>query len=396
MAKTYINSTKYEINAVFKIEGVVDKHDVVGAIFGQSEGLLGEDLDLRELQKNGKVGRIEIVTNVQNGITTGNLIVPSSLDIVETCIIGATIETVDKVGPCNATFKVVNIKDKITWKREQIIARAQELLEKAMHEQLPETEELIKTVKERLKASSLVEYGPDRLPAGDAVDIADHVIVVEGRADVLTLLKNNIRNVIGMDGSKISPTIVELSKRKKILAFVDGDRGGELILRKLMQLAKVDFVARAPEGKEVEELTRKEIIMALRKKVPVHELKMPQEPVSEEFSAEIPNVTSEILREPRASNEPKNEHYVAIMDELRGTLKAKLFDENMNELATVNVRDLLKNIAEFKNAKVIVLDGIITKRLIDAAEEAGITTIVGAKIGKLEAQPKKVQLIEIP
>ena len=134
MAKTYINSTKYEINAVFKVEGVVDKHDVVGAIFGQSEGLLGEDLDLRELQKNGKIGRIEITTTVQNGITTGKLIVPSSLDIVETCIIGATIETVDKVGPCDAVFRVVSIKDKRMWKREQIVQRAQELLERVMHE----------------------------------------------------------------------------------------------------------------------------------------------------------------------------------------------------------------------------------------------------------------------
>ncbi|MEM4598461.1 MAG: DNA primase DnaG [Candidatus Diapherotrites archaeon] len=395
MAKTYINSTKYEISAVFKIEGVVDKHDVVGAIFGQSEGLLGEDLDLRELQKNGKIGRIEIIANVQNGITTGNLVVPSSLDIVETCIIGATIETVDKVGPCNATFKVVNVKDKRTWKREQIVARAQELLDKAMHEQIPETEELIKTVKERLRVSALAEYGPDKLPAGDAVETSDHVIVVEGRADVLTLLKNNIRNVIGMDGSKISPTIVELSKRKKVVAFVDGDRGGELILRKLMQLAKVDFVARAPEGKEVEELTNKEIVMALRKKVPASEIKLAPQPVEdipENIVAELSAIAKETATESIAEMPSP---YAAVMAELRGTLKAKIFGEGMNEIATVAVRDLLKTINETKGAKVVVLDGIITKRLVDVAEEAGVTEIVGAKIGKLDAKPKKLKLIEV-
>ncbi|MCX8189696.1 MAG: DNA primase DnaG [Candidatus Diapherotrites archaeon] len=395
MAKTYINSTKYEISAVFKIEGVVDKHDVVGAIFGQSEGLLGEDLDLRELQKNGKIGRIEIIANVQNGITTGNLVVPSSLDIVETCIIGATIETVDKVGPCNATFKVVNIKDKRTWKREQIVSRAQELLDKAMHEQIPETEELIKTVKERLRVSSLAEYGPDKLPAGDAIESSDHVIVVEGRADVLTLLKNNIRNVIGMDGSKISPTIAELSKRKKIVAFVDGDRGGELILRKLMQLAKIDFVARAPEGKEVEELTNKEIVMALRKKVPSSEIKLaPQlaEDIPENIAAELSAITKEMNAPPALETQSP---YAAVMAELRGTLKAKIFGDNLTELKTVAVRDLLKTINETKGAKVIVLDGIITKRLVDIAEEAGVTEIVGAKIGKLDAKPKKLKLTEV-
>ncbi|MCD6478920.1 MAG: DNA primase [Candidatus Diapherotrites archaeon] len=379
MAKTYINSTKYEINAVFKVEGVVDKHDVVGAIFGQSEGLLGEDLDLRELQKNGKIGRIEITTTVQNGITTGKLIVPSSLDIVETCIIGATIETVDKVGPCDAVFRVVSVKDKRMWKREQIVQRAQELLERVMHEQIPETEELVRVVKERVRAASLTEYGPDRLPAGDEVESSDTIIVVEGRADVLTLLKNNIRNVIGMDGSKISPTIVELCNRKKVIAFVDGDRGGELILRKLAQLAKVDYVARAPEGKEVEELTRKEIVMALRKKVPLHEMK-----------------TERTAAKQETREEAELDIYRALMESLRGTLKAKVFDRNMNELATLEVRELLKNMERFKNAKLIVLDGIITKRLAEAAERANVQCVVGAKLGKIERMPKKTKLIELP
>jgi DNA primase len=379
MAKTYINSTKYEINAVFKVEGVVDKHDVVGAIFGQSEGLLGEDLDLRELQKNGKIGRIEITTTAQNGVTTGKLVVPSSLDIVETCIIGATIETVDKVGPCNAVFRVISIKDKRMWKREQIVQRAQELLERVMQEQIPETEELVRVVRERVRAASLIDYGPDRLPAGDEVESSDTVIVVEGRADVLTLLKNNIRNVIGMDGSKISPTIVELCNRKKVIAFVDGDRGGELILRKLAQLAKVDYVARAPEGKEVEELTRKEIVMALRKKVPLHEMK-----------------TERTAAKQETREEAELDIYRALMESLRGTLKAKVFDKNMNELATLEVRELLKNMDQFKNAKLIVLDGIITKRLAEAAERANVQCVVGAKLGKIDRMPKKTKLIELP
>lgn len=378
MAKTYINATKYEISAVFRVEGVVDKHDVVGAIFGQSEGLLGEDLDLRELQKNGKIGRIEITTAVQNGVTTGRLIVPSSLGMVETCILGAAIETVDKVGPCRATFKVVSIKDTRAKKRELIVDRAQELLEKMMNEQIPETEELVRIVRERVRTSGIVEYGPDRLPAGDEIGGADTIIVVEGRADVLTLLKNNIRNVIGMDGSKISKTIIDLCNKKKVIAFVDGDRGGELILRKLTQLAKVDFVARAPEGKEVEELTRKEIIMALRKKIPISEfMKKEQEPI-EDFTP-----ASEV------------ERFKPVIESLRGTLKAKIFDENFKELATVNVRELLKNMENFKGAKTIVLDGIITKRLAEAAEHNGVECLVGAKIGKIGTPPKKIKLLAI-
>ncbi|RLG70156.1 MAG: DNA primase [Candidatus Iainarchaeum archaeon] len=378
MAKTYINATKYEISAVFRVEGVVDRHDVVGAIFGQSEGLLGEDLDLRELQKNGKIGRIEITTAVQNGVTTGRLIVPSSLDMVETCILGAAIETVDKVGPCRATFKVVSIKDTRAKKRELIIDRAQELLEKMVNEQIPETEELVRIVRERVRTSGIVDYGPDRLPAGDEIENADTIIVVEGRADVLTLLKNNIRNVIGMDGSKISQTIVELCNRKKVIAFVDGDRGGELILRKLAQLAKVDFVARAPEGKEVEELTRKEIIMALRKKMPLSEF-----------------MKKEQQRIEKSAMPSEAERFKPIMESLRGTLKAKVFDKNLKELATVNVRELLKSLEKFEGAKIVVLDGIITKRLAETAKKQGVEYLVGAKIGKIGKAPEKIKLLAL-
>ena len=65
MAKTYLSTVKYEAVVQFEITGVVDRHDIIGAVFGQSEGLLGETLDLRALQKNGKSG-------CKNGGTNGS------------------------------------------------------------------------------------------------------------------------------------------------------------------------------------------------------------------------------------------------------------------------------------------------------------------------------------
>ena len=65
-----VSTTKYIINAQFEVDGVVEKPDVVGAIFGQTEGLLGEDLDLRELQKTGRIGRIDISVKSRNGNRT--------------------------------------------------------------------------------------------------------------------------------------------------------------------------------------------------------------------------------------------------------------------------------------------------------------------------------------
>lgn len=111
MAKTYLSAVKYEVLANYEVKGVVEKPDIVGAIFGQCEGLLGEDMDLKELQQAGKIGRIEITVNKGKGTTSGEVIIPSSLDQVKTSILAATIETVEKVGPFEAKVKVLKIGD---------------------------------------------------------------------------------------------------------------------------------------------------------------------------------------------------------------------------------------------------------------------------------------------
>ncbi|HNL87406.1 MAG TPA: DNA primase, partial [Methanoregulaceae archaeon] len=63
------DTTKYLIHLHLEAEGVVEKPDVVGAIFGQTEGLLGEDLDLRDLQRTGRVGRIDVQISSKKGET---------------------------------------------------------------------------------------------------------------------------------------------------------------------------------------------------------------------------------------------------------------------------------------------------------------------------------------
>jgi DNA primase len=390
MAKTYINSAKYEIVVTFKIKGIVDKHDIVGAIFGQSEGLLGEDLDLRELQKNGKIGRIEVKPVTHGGVTTGTLIIPSSMDMVETCILAALIEEVDKVGPCEARFVTKTIQDTRSKKREQIVERAKELLQRLMSEQIPETEEIVTQIRESVRKAELGEYGPERLPAGPHIDDADSLIVVEGRADVITLLKNNIKNVIALNGSKIPKTIVELSKRKSITAFIDGDRGGELILRKLTQLANVDYVARAPEGKEVEELTRKEIVMALRKKIPASEFLKALKTTSRRAT---PTTPSPSKQESPPVDVKELQGFAKHMSELEGTLNARILFKDGNT-QDVSVRDLIKTLQDEKReVSAVLLDGIITQRLVEAAEKRGAAYVIGVKRGRITKRPKETQVL---
>lgn len=269
------DTTKYVIHAHISAEGVVERPDVVGAVFGQTEGLLGADLDLRELQKTGRIGRIEVNITSKYGKSSGNILIPSSLDKIETSILAAALETIDRVGPCISKIGVTKIEDVRSSKRQQIIERAKHILTGMFDETVPESQELTDAVKSAVRVEEVTTI--DSLPAGPGVLDSDAIIVVEGRADVLNLLRSGIKNAIAVEGTNVPQLVAELSKKKTVTVFTDGDRGGELILKEMLQVADVDYIARPPEGKSVEDLTQKEIIKALRSKVPTEQvLEVPQ------------------------------------------------------------------------------------------------------------------------
>ena len=274
MGKISPVSAKYIIHSTIQIDGVVDRPDVIGAIFGQTEGLLGADLELRELQRSGRIGRIEVDTEIRSGKTAGAITVPSSLDKAETAIIAAALEIIQRIGPCNARLKVDSIEDVRVSKRSYVIDRAKELLKTMIDTVMPDSQEMADEVSKAVRVMEVTEYGPDRLPAGPGIEDSEEVIVCEGRADVMNLLKHGFKNVIGMNGTSVPQTIVDLSKKKVLTAFVDGDRGGDLILKELIDVAEIDYVTKAPDGKEVEELEKKEIHKALRSRVVPEQLRL--------------------------------------------------------------------------------------------------------------------------
>ncbi len=261
-------ATKYLIKAKLSADGIVDKPDVVGAIFGQTEGLLGDELDLRDLQKSGRIGRIEVDVQSKNGKSEGIVLVSSSLDQVETAILASALETIDRVGPCKAGMRVLGIEDVRVSKREQVVERAKELLNDLIKQSKGKSSDLTESIRQSIQVEEITTYGKDHCPAGPAVKDSEAIIIVEGRSDVLNLLRAGVKNAIAVEGTNIPETVQELSKERVATAFVDGDRGGELILRELFQVAEVDFVARAPRAHEVEELSAKQLTKCLRNKVP--------------------------------------------------------------------------------------------------------------------------------
>ncbi|WXG45790.1 MAG: DNA primase DnaG [Candidatus Atabeyarchaeum deiterrae] len=376
-------TTKYVIRAKFEVDGVVEKPDVVGAVFGQTEGLLGDELDLRELQKTGRIGRIVVNVSAQGGKSSGVIIIPSSIDKVETAILASSLETIDRVGPCSARFWVDRVEDVRELKRRRITKRASEILREWEDKTAPESKEITELVMDSIRSGDITKYGSEELPAGPSIDDSDTIIVLEGRADVQNLLRYGFKNVIAVEGTKVPQTIIDLSRKKTVIAFLDGDRGGDLILKELMQVADIDYVTRAPVGKDTEELTRKEIVKALRNKVPAEQATA----VVEKTQEKNKDTRSTEVREKKekGSNHPGQlSKYVQSID---GTLKAITLNDKLELVQETSVGELTDVIPTLEGIRAIVFDGVITQRLVDLASEKGIEYLIGARRGNITKQP---------
>ena len=379
MAKISPVSIKYMIHANFVVEGALEKPDVIGALFGQTEGLLGADLEMRELQKEGKIGRIEVDLEKDGKRTMGKVQIPTALDQSETTLIAAAIETIDRIGPCDANIEVDKIEDVRGSKRDYILERAKKLMQGLQEGN--SSREFSNEIKDSTRTSAIQEYGDEKVPAGDLS--GKEIIVVEGRADVVNLLKNNVKNVVGMNGTKLPETIKELGKTKELTLFRDGDRGGILIAQNVIENANVAYVASAPDGKEVEELTGKEILLSLRKKVSVSDFlkSLEDKPQSrfKKFDSE-PSETSK-AKSVELTEDVKKELKEVSKDN-SGSGKAVMLDADLNEMKKVSSKTVSGSLGRMnEKPSVLVIDDTVNSRMISAAEEAGVSIIVAKNFG---------------
>ncbi len=400
MAKIAQVAAKYIIHAKIFIDGVVDRPDVIGAIFGQTEGLLGADLELRELQKSGRIGRIEVNVDTKSGKTNGEIIIPSSLDKAETSIVGAAIEIIQRIGPCNAKIQVAKIEDIRIGKRQAVIDRAKELLRNLMDTSIPDSQELSDEVAASVRVMEIVEYGREKLAAGPAIDESDEIIVVEGRADVLNLLKHGFKNAIAMNGTSVPQTIIELGKEKTITVFTDGDRGGSLIIQELLATTEIDYVTKAPDGKEVEELTKKEIHKSLRSKITAEQARLdlgvgqnggfqksPAQQAKEDKKEQTqplkkpttppPQKTIPNVGKKKTLTEDEKKKFSSMLEDLIGTRGAYILDEKLSILGKVPVTELQSTIKSLASGiYAVVFDGIVEKDLANTGERANVGFMV--------------------
>ena len=402
-----LTTTKYLIHAQITANGIVEKPDVVGAVFGQTEGLLSNDLDLRELQRTGRIGRIQVNIHSNSGRAKGEIVIPSSLDRVETAILAASLETINRVGPCEAQIKTLKVEDVRAVKREQVVNRAKEIYKNMVESVGPASMKMIEEVREAMRVHEISEYGDDRLPAGPSIHTSDAIIVVEGRSDVLNLLKYGIKNTVAVEGVSVPQSIGELSKKRTTTAFVDGDRGGELILKELLQIGEVDYITRAPKGKEVEDLEKDEVLVALRDKVPTAQFLANHNILNENSKNDNGNRRNNRRHQKYNRNEKPvvaepeiEDDEVSLMKdmlkEFEGTGGGAILDEALNMTKEVEVENIYEEIKNIEGtADTVIFDGVISQRLVDAASEKGIKKLVAFKSMNIVKKPHNVKLITI-
>ena len=395
MAKISPISIKYIIHAKFEADGAIEKPDMIGAIFGQTEGLLGEELEMRELQKSGKIGRIEVNIEYGNSKTSGEIEIPSAIDKAETALLAAALETIERVGPSNTKITIEDIEDVRGSKRDYILERAKKLMER-LGNSGKEINEMTDEIKTSTKTSRIQSYGTENLPCGDIS--GEELIIVEGRADVINLLKNDIKNAIAMDGAKLPETLIDLTKEKsKTILFVDGDRGGNLIIKNVIKNAKIDFIAMAPEGKEVEELTGKEILQALRKKI---RLESYFEDTKKKGVKRYDKLNSNDKLESTGKKQIKKIKKITLKEKekikkdlkkLEGTNSAIIFNKDLELIKKVTIGRLNYLKLDF-DPYIIAIDGTATSRVIQNCEELGCDNLIAKNFIELETDVNLVSL----
>jgi DNA primase len=432
------DTSKYLIHADVAADGVVERSDVVGAIFGQTEGLLGDELDLRDLQQSSKVGRIDVEVTSEGGQSFGEVTIASSLDKVDTAILAASLETITRVGPCRARLEVTDIEDVREAKRRTVVERAKELLAETFDESVTSSEEMQAEVREAVRAADVTEYAG--LPAGPRVADADAVILVEGRADVLTLLRHGVKNAVAVEGTNVPDAVAELTADRTVTAFLDGDRGGELILRELQQVGDVDYAAFAPEGRSVEDLAHHEVVRALRQKVAVEDLPddgglraaVADEPADESAAAgtdggrvtvdagassggtdapgpggpapdpvdttadEDDDAGETVAPDESGSDGDGPGAPATLADHAReavGTGRVRLLDADLAILGEAPVEDAATAVAEAETTPhAVVVDGVLDQRLLDVLAERGVAEAVARETGEFVKRPVEVRV----
>ncbi len=378
---------KYQIRADIKVNGTVQRKDIIGAIMGQTEGLLGDDLELRKLQRTARVGHVDVETETKNGKVHGVITIPSSMDNVETAIIASSLETIDRIGPCNAIIKVVEISDIRATKRTAVVDRAKELLLTLVNSGEAASKTVIEEVRSVLTVGTATNF--HGLTCGPNVESSSSLIIVEGRNDVRNLLNCGVKNAISADGAgNIKQELIDLANSKEnVTVAIDGDRGGEMLFMQLYDIMKTDHVAQAPVGQEWELLPQKTVTMCLQKKTDAakfkHQLDKKIAEDNEKYGGDKDwdkDMESDIGME--AENAPADIQELFDMTDDIPKNKAIIRFADGTYSEQIGPSKLEEAMKEAESADAVILNGPVTGKVLNYINQSTATTVIGTKQGK--------------
>jgi DNA primase len=202
---------------------------------------------------------------------------------------------------------------------------------------------------------------------------------------------------------------------------------------------EIDYVTRAPDGKEVEEITKKEIHKALRSRITAEQAKFElgmstKESLRQDFSdlkelrepkkiEQRPEQRND-HREPRQEQRPERQEqrqeqrppiiaprppqvnvarkmtdeeknaFRGMIEDLIGTRGAYLLDQKLNILGKVPFSELATTLKNLNNIYAVVFDEAIDKPLVQIAERQNVVHVVGME-SKVKPNETRCNLITI-
>ena len=219
---------------------------------------------------------------------------------------------------------------------------------------------------------------------------------------------------MAVEGTNIPKSIIDLCEKKTTTAFFDGDRGGELILRELLQVADIDYVAFSPRGKSVEDMTKKEVIKTLRNKVPV-------EYVRDQYFEDTAELPADLLRPSRAvsgSDEgDRNDIFgrsgagqkkakesvpkipVTIrdhMEDVKGRNVARFLNEDMAVIRETRSEEMEKAVETLDaSAAGLVVDRTVDQKLLDRLVWKGLEYVAAKDFKGIIKRPLNIRLMKM-
>jgi len=362
-------NAKYMIRVSVKLDGQARRKDIIGAIFGQTEGLMPDALDLRKLQRSGRIGHIDVNLDDNRGKVSGVIEIPSSLENVESAIIGAALETIERIGPAASKLKVLEITNIRSSKRNLMVDRAKDLLLDIVRQRDTDATGLIDEVRSVLTTSEVTTYKDTGMTCGPNVEDSDALIIVEGRNDVMNLASCGIKNVIAVMGAGVDESLTGLVESKSMVkAFLDGDRGGRMIALELSGVLgkKLTHIAFAPEGREVEHLEKKLIGKHLGQAEPTSKVIARIEASEGEITSSKDVEVSDEIKEWAENMPGKANQAVFILEDGSAT-------------EPIAAKDIVAKAEEIEGVQAVIIKSKGTETLMERVSESGIEVVIVPK-----------------